>query len=179
MSAAALHATGCPWTARVTYTPAAYRERQRAQRLVAHQTRAGRLRGARRTMCLLFVRRNAQYPADRGLDVAAESSAARRDLVIERSLAMSNATPPDSLSDRDANTNRDTGRLPDFFIRPLAEVDPEIAEVLASELDRQQRTLEMIASENFAPVAVLEAQGSVLNNKYAEGYPGRRVLRGL
>ncbi len=67
---------------------------------------------------------------------------------------------------------------PDYFDRPLAEVDPEIAEVLALELDRQQRTLEMIASENFAPVAVLEAQGSVLNNKYAEGYPGRRYYGG-
>ncbi|HWE15179.1 MAG TPA: serine hydroxymethyltransferase, partial [Solirubrobacteraceae bacterium] len=62
----------------------------------------------------------------------------------------------------------------DFFNRPLAEIDPEIADVLARELERQQRTLEMIASENFAPVAVLEAQGSVLNNKYAEGYPGKR-----
>jgi glycine hydroxymethyltransferase len=67
---------------------------------------------------------------------------------------------------------------PDYFNRPLAEVDPEIAEVLAAELERQQRTLEMIASENFAPVAVLEAQGSVLNNKYAEGYPGRRYYGG-
>jgi glycine hydroxymethyltransferase len=66
----------------------------------------------------------------------------------------------------------------DFFNRPLAEVDPEIADVLARELDRQQRTLEMIASENFAPVAVLEAQGSVLNNKYAEGYPGKRFYGG-
>ena len=67
---------------------------------------------------------------------------------------------------------------PDFFNRPLAEVDPEIAEVLALELDRQQRTLEMIASENFAPAAVLECQGSVLNNKYAEGYPGKRYYGG-
>src|ERR1700744_4589370 len=67
----------------------------------------------------------------------------------------------------------------DFFNRPLTEVDPEIAEVLALELDRQQRTLEMIASENFAPLAVLEAQGSVLNNKYAEGYPGRRYYGGF
>ena len=67
---------------------------------------------------------------------------------------------------------------PDFFNRPLAEVDPEIAEVLAKELDRQQRTLEMIASENFAPIAVLECQGSVLNNKYAEGYPGKRYYGG-
>ena len=66
----------------------------------------------------------------------------------------------------------------DYFNRPLAEVDPEIADVLARELDRQQRTLEMIASENFAPAAVLEAQGSVLNNKYAEGYPGRRYYGG-
>jgi glycine hydroxymethyltransferase len=66
----------------------------------------------------------------------------------------------------------------DFFNRPLSEVDPEIADVLASELERQQRTLEMIASENFAPMAVLEAQGSVLNNKYAEGYPGKRYYGG-
>jgi glycine hydroxymethyltransferase len=71
-----------------------------------------------------------------------------------------------------------TGLPPDFFNRPLAEVDPEIADVLARELDRQQRTLEMIASENFAPAAVLECQGSVLNNKYAEGYPGRRYYGG-
>jgi len=66
----------------------------------------------------------------------------------------------------------------DFFNRPLAEVDPQIAEVLASELERQQRTLEMIASENFVPQAVLECQGSVLTNKYAEGYPGRRYYGG-
>ncbi len=66
----------------------------------------------------------------------------------------------------------------DFFNRPLSEVDPEIAEVLANELERQQRTLEMIASENFAPMAVLECQGSVLNNKYAEGYPGKRYYGG-
>ncbi|MGA2011925.1 MAG: serine hydroxymethyltransferase [Solirubrobacteraceae bacterium] len=67
---------------------------------------------------------------------------------------------------------------PDFFNLPLADVDPEIAEVLAHELERQQRTLEMIASENFAPAAVLECQGSVLSNKYAEGYPGRRYYGG-
>ncbi len=67
---------------------------------------------------------------------------------------------------------------PDFFNRPLAEVDPEIAEVMARELERQQRTLEMIASENFAPASVLECQGSVLTNKYAEGYPGKRYYGG-
>ncbi len=66
----------------------------------------------------------------------------------------------------------------DFFNRPLAEIDPEIAEVLALELERQQHTLEMIASENFVPVAVLECQGSVLTNKYAEGYPGKRYYGG-
>jgi glycine hydroxymethyltransferase len=60
----------------------------------------------------------------------------------------------------------------------LAEVDPEIAAAIASEVGRQQNTLEMIASENFAPVAVLEAQGSVLTNKYAEGYPGKRYYGG-
>jgi len=67
---------------------------------------------------------------------------------------------------------------PDFFNRPLADVDPAIADVLARELDRQQRTLEMIASENFVPRAVLECQGSVLTNKYAEGYPGKRYYGG-
>ncbi len=66
----------------------------------------------------------------------------------------------------------------DFFNLPLAEVDPQIADVLVKELDRQQRTLEMIASENFVPQAVLDCQGSVLTNKYAEGYPGRRYYGG-
>jgi glycine hydroxymethyltransferase len=64
------------------------------------------------------------------------------------------------------------------FNSSLAEVDPEIAEVLANELGRQRGTLEMIASENFVPRAVLESQGSVLTNKYAEGYPGRRYYGG-
>ncbi|WP_341952768.1 serine hydroxymethyltransferase [Salinibacterium sp. TMP30] len=64
------------------------------------------------------------------------------------------------------------------FLSPLSEVDPEIAAVLAQELGRQRNTLEMIASENFVPRAVLEAQGSVLTNKYAEGYPGRRYYGG-
>jgi glycine hydroxymethyltransferase len=67
---------------------------------------------------------------------------------------------------------------PDFFNRPLSEVDPEIADVVAHELERQQRTLEMIASENFVPQAVLDCQGSVLTNKYAEGYIGRRYYGG-
>jgi glycine hydroxymethyltransferase len=66
----------------------------------------------------------------------------------------------------------------DFQTAPLAEVDPAIAEVLRRELHRQQSTLEMIASENFVPEAVLEAAGSVLTNKYAEGYPGRRYYGG-
>ncbi|MCU1582909.1 MAG: serine hydroxymethyltransferase [Microbacteriaceae bacterium] len=67
---------------------------------------------------------------------------------------------------------------PSQFNAPLSEVDPEIAAALANELDRQRGTLEMIASENFVPRAVLEAQGSVLTNKYAEGYPGRRYYGG-
>jgi glycine hydroxymethyltransferase len=61
---------------------------------------------------------------------------------------------------------------------PLAEVDPEVARAIGRELERQQNTLEMIASENFVPRAVLEATGTVLTNKYAEGYPGRRYYGG-
>src|SRR3990170_3739393 len=62
--------------------------------------------------------------------------------------------------------------------RTLADFDPEVAEQIERELVRQQTTLEMIASENFAPRSVLQAQGSVLTNKYAEGYPGRRYYGG-
>ncbi len=68
--------------------------------------------------------------------------------------------------------------LPSSFNLPLSETDPEIAAVLDAELDRQRHTLEMIASENFVSRGVLEAQGSVLTNKYAEGYPGKRYYGG-
>ena len=64
------------------------------------------------------------------------------------------------------------------FDAPLSEVDPEIAEVLELELGRQRDYLEMIASENFVPRAILQVQGSVLTNKYAEGYPGKRYYGG-
>ena len=67
---------------------------------------------------------------------------------------------------------------PASFNAPLSEVDPEIAAVLQQELDRQRNTLEMIASENFVSRAVLETQGSVLTNKYAEGYPDKRYYGG-
>ena len=60
----------------------------------------------------------------------------------------------------------------------LADTDPEVHAAIADELNRQETTLEMIASENFAPIAVMQAQGSVLTNKYAEGYPGRRYYGG-
>src|SRR4051794_31141258 len=60
----------------------------------------------------------------------------------------------------------------------LADCDPDVYAAIRSELARQQDTLELIASENFAPLAVMEAQGSVLTNKYAEGYPGRRYYGG-
>src|SRR5687768_2591570 len=68
--------------------------------------------------------------------------------------------------------------MSDLFNSPLAEVDPEVAEAIGHELERQQRTLEMIASENFVPLSILECQGSVLTNKYAEGYPGKRYYGG-
>jgi len=71
-----------------------------------------------------------------------------------------------------------TAQSPPVLEASLADFDPEVACLVDLELDRQQRGLEMIASENYAPRAVLEAQGSVLTNKYAEGYPGRRYYGG-
>jgi glycine hydroxymethyltransferase len=66
----------------------------------------------------------------------------------------------------------------DFFTRGLAEADPAISEAIGLELTRQQEKIELIASENIVSKAVLEAQGSVLTNKYAEGYPGKRYYGG-
>jgi glycine hydroxymethyltransferase len=67
---------------------------------------------------------------------------------------------------------------PGFFTAPLADTDPELAAVIGAELRRQRDGIELIASENVVSAAVLEAQGSVLTNKYAEGYPGRRYYGG-
>ncbi|MFI6274701.1 serine hydroxymethyltransferase [Streptomyces sp. NPDC050988] len=75
-------------------------------------------------------------------------------------------------------TSPSTSTFTSSLALPLRELDPEVAAAVDAELHRQQSTLEMIASENFAPVAVMEAQGSVLTNKYAEGYPGRRYYGG-
>ncbi|MBL8895324.1 MAG: serine hydroxymethyltransferase, partial [Rhizobiales bacterium] len=68
--------------------------------------------------------------------------------------------------------------FPDFFTGKLAASDPAIAASIKRELGRQQHEIELIASENIVSRAVLEAQGSVLTNKYAEGYPGRRYYGG-
>src|SRR5438067_8016102 len=69
---------------------------------------------------------------------------------------------------------RDAG----FFVDALATADPELAAAVLKELERQQSQVELIASENIVSRAVLEAQGSVLTNKYAEGYPGKRYYGG-
>ena len=67
---------------------------------------------------------------------------------------------------------------PEHFTKPVSEVDPEIAQLLRDETRRQETTLEMIASENFVPQAVMDCQGSTLTNKYAEGLPGKRYYGG-
>ncbi|MCV3270562.1 serine hydroxymethyltransferase [Roseobacter sinensis] len=69
-------------------------------------------------------------------------------------------------------------RAPGFFTQPLAESDPEIFGAIRQELGRQRDEIELIASENIVSAAVMEAQGSVMTNKYAEGYPGRRYYGG-
>jgi glycine hydroxymethyltransferase len=71
-----------------------------------------------------------------------------------------------------------TGTVQDAFLAPLHEADPQVHAAIVDEQRRQESTLEMIASENFAPMSVMQAQGSVLTNKYAEGYPGRRYYGG-
>ncbi|GGE77803.1 serine hydroxymethyltransferase [Stappia taiwanensis] len=75
-------------------------------------------------------------------------------------------------------TALDAPIYPDFFTRALADADPELYSAMSKELGRQQHEIELIASENIVSRAVLEAQGSVLTNKYAEGYPGRRYYGG-
>ena len=65
-----------------------------------------------------------------------------------------------------------------FFENSLSEIDPDIYKAINDELIRQQNHIELIASENIVSQAVLEAQGSVLTNKYAEGYPGKRYYNG-
>src|SRR5581483_11448664 len=67
---------------------------------------------------------------------------------------------------------------PSRLLRTLADVDPEIAQAIQHEIHRQNSGLELIASENFVSAAVLEAAGSVMTNKYAEGYPGKRYYGG-
>jgi glycine hydroxymethyltransferase len=76
------------------------------------------------------------------------------------------------------NEQSPAASLQRFFTAPLAETDPELAAAIGAELHRQQDGIELIASENIVSAAVLEAQGSVLTNKYAEGYPGRRYYGG-
>jgi glycine hydroxymethyltransferase len=76
------------------------------------------------------------------------------------------------------NDPRTDTSLQRFFSAPLAETDPELAAAIGRELHRQRDGIELIASENVVSAAVLEAQGSVLTNKYAEGYPGRRYYGG-
>jgi len=76
------------------------------------------------------------------------------------------------------NEQSPAASLQRFFSAPLSEADPELAAAIGAELHRQQDGIELIASENIVSAAVLEAQGSVLTNKYAEGYPGRRYYGG-
>jgi glycine hydroxymethyltransferase len=76
------------------------------------------------------------------------------------------------------DTQQITDSMQRFFTAPLAETDPELAACIKGELGRQEDGIELIASENVVSRAVLEAQGSVLTNKYAEGYPGRRYYGG-
>ena len=71
-----------------------------------------------------------------------------------------------------------SNKFESFFETTLAEADPEIFGAIRNELGRQRHEIELIASENIVSRAVLEAQGSIMTNKYAEGYPGKRYYQG-
>jgi len=75
-------------------------------------------------------------------------------------------------------SGQSTAHLGNYFTQSLKDRDPELYASMADEFDRQQHEIELIASENIVSKAVLEAQGSVLTNKYAEGYPGKRYYGG-
>lgn len=77
-----------------------------------------------------------------------------------------------------ADTLQEAKNQKNFFSNELKNTDPEIARAIENELSRQKNCIELIASENIVSKAVLEAQGSILTNKYAEGYPGRRYYGG-
>src|SRR3954468_22079114 len=113
-------------------------------------------------------------PGSGGVVVHGSSAWARWSAVLRRT----ERTPGDRMLDQTPRPAHERTPSQAVTLAPLSEVDPELAAVLTGELGRQRGTLEMIASENFAPRAVLEAQGSVLTNKYAEGYPGKRYYGG-
>jgi glycine hydroxymethyltransferase len=86
--------------------------------------------------------------------------------------------PPPSVAFSEPTMSQPSASSRHTAPRGLAQSDPELAKIVNGELDRQQWTIELIASENIVSTAVLEAQGSVLTNKYAEGYPGKRYYGG-
>src|ERR1700737_1656200 len=83
-----------------------------------------------------------------------------------------------SLMSSSSSSAKTTSAPDSFFTATLTEADPEIAAAIKGELGRQRHEIELIASENIVSRAVLEAQGSVMTNKYAEGYPGNRYYGG-
>src|SRR6202162_925576 len=84
----------------------------------------------------------------------------------------------ESVTEQHAEQHAEQQREQQRMARPLAQVDPEIYELIGKETARQSSRLELIASENFTSEAILEAAGSTLTNKYAEGYPGKRYYGG-
>ena len=97
---------------------------------------------------------------------------------FRRQIAMPQTRAKTRKSQCQQRTDATSAATKRFFSKTLAESDPEVAAAIAKEFDRQQHEIELIASENIVSRAVLEAAGSVLTNKYAEGYPGRRYYGG-
>ena len=118
------------------------------------------------------VKKAAKKPAKKSVKKAAKPAkkAVAKKAVAKKAVAKKSATRASAAARKPL--------FPGFFKEALAKSDPKIAKAIAQELGRQQHEIELIASENIVSRAVLEAQGSVMTNKYAEGYPGRRYYGG-
>ncbi len=120
----------------------------------------------------------AKQPAAKAAPKKAAPKKATAKKAAPKKATAKKVAPLKSVAGKTASKKAAAAKVPAFFAAPLAKSDPALARAIRGELGRQRDQIELIASENIVSRAVLEAQGSVLTNKYAEGYPGRRYYNG-